>query len=326
MVRGESLEVRGLVCPRLLYGLEQYQEAFRVLFPGQFQRCTITARQAMPPPPPSEEPIVAQAFSGGVDSFHTLRWHRSGEPSAQGLTVTHALLVHGFDVALGAERSFAELASAYRPLLADLGVQLLTARTNFREVTAPVHWEISHGAALACVALSLGSALRAFLVSSTQAYGELIPWGSDPRFDHWLSTQRTELIHYGAHRSRPEKLLEIADWPPAQRGLHVCWEKPDGLANCCRCSKCLRTMAALKCAGQLAHYPTFPLPYERRRLRALIHGDDVVTHAARNLLHVARQRGDAEVIADVEHSLRRSAWHRRARFLREWLRQRVRQA
>lgn len=324
MTLGEPLELRGAVCPRLLYGLEQYQEAFRVLFPHHFQRSEIIAREIAPAPAPTECPVVCQAFSGGVDSFHTLRLHQPGEPAAHGMTVTHALLVHGFDVPLADERSFAEMTAAYRPLLAELGVHLLTARTNLREVTAPVHWEISHGAAVAFVALSLGPAVGSFLISSTQAHFELLPWGSDPRFDHWLSTQRTEFLHYGAHRTRTEKLLEIADWPPAQRGLRVCWEKPEGVKNCCRCSKCLRTMACLKCAGQLANYPTFPLPYERQLLRELIHGDEVVTHAAENLLHVARRLGDAEVIADVEHSLRRSEQHRKLRRLRQWIKAKVR--
>jgi hypothetical protein len=148
---------------------------------------------------------------------------------------------------------------------------------------------------------------------------ELLPWGSDPRFDHWLATERTDFLHYGAHRTRTEKLLEIADWPPAQQGLRVCWVKPDGMNNCCRCSKCLRTMACLKCAGQLEHFRTFPLPYERRFLRGLIHGDEIVTLAARNLLEVARTLGDTEVAADAEYSLRRSGRHRQLRRLRAWV-------
>ncbi len=324
MTLGESLDVRGAVCPRLLYGLEQYQEAFLVLFPGQFRRCEVKAGQVASAPPPEQSPVVCQAFSGGVDSFHTLRQHLPGAPSAHGMSVTHALMVHGFDVPLADESSFAGMTSAYRPLLADLGVQLLTARTNLREVTAPVNWEISHGAGVAFVAFSLGPAIRSFLISSTQAHFELLPWGSDPRFDYWLGTRRTEFLHYGAHRSRTEKLLEIADWAPAQRGLRVCWEKPDGMNNCCRCSKCLRTMACLKCAGQLEHYRTFPLPYERRFLRGLIHGDEIVTLAARNLLQVARTLGEAEVEEDVEYSLRRSERHHRLSRLRGWLKSRLR--
>ena len=324
MTLGEPLELKGAVCPRLLYGLEQYQEAFLVLYPGKFQRCKITAEQVAPPALPRESPVVCQAFSGGVDSFHTLRQHLPGGSPPQRLAVTHALMVHGFDVPLADEKSFAGMTAAYRPLLAELGVQLLTARTNFREVTASVHWEISHGAALAFVAFALGPAIGTFLISSTQAHFELVPWGSDPRFDYWLATERTEFMHYGAHRSRTEKLLEIADWVPAQRGLRVCWEKPAGINNCCRCSKCLRTMACLKAAGQLAHYPTFPLPYDRRFLRRLIHEDEIVTLAARNVLEVARRMGNAELAADVAYTLRRTARHRQLSRMKGWIKDRFR--
>jgi hypothetical protein len=173
MALGEPLELRGTLCPRLLYGLEQYQDAFLVLYPGRFQRCEVSARDVAPAALPEASPVVCQAFSGGVDSFHTLRNHSPGRFSAHRMTVTHALMVHGFDVPLADERSFREMAATYRPLLAEIGVQLLTARTNLREVTAPVHWEISHGAAIAYVALSLGPAVRSFLISSTQAHFEL---------------------------------------------------------------------------------------------------------------------------------------------------------
>lgn len=319
MTLGESLDLRGVVCPRLIYGLQQYQEAFLVLYPGRLKRSEIKTTVVAPAAPPTEAPVVCQAFSGGVDSFYTLRNHLPEASSAHGLSVTHALLVHGFDVPLADETPFAEMTAAYRALLADLGVQLITARTNFREVTRPVNWEISHGAAVAFVAFALGPAIQSFLISSTQAYFELMPWGSDPRFDYWLATQRTEFIHVGAHRSRTEKLVEIANWEPVQRGLRVCWDKPMGMKNCCRCSKCLRTMACLKSAGQLEHFRNFPLPYDRHLLRHLVHPDEMVMQAARNLLQTAQTLGDAEVAADVAHTLRRTRLHHRLNGLVGWL-------
>lgn len=319
MTLGESLDLRGVVCPRLIHGLRQYQEAFLVLYPGRFRRSEIKAACSEPAPAAAGNPVVCQAFSGGADSFHTLRNHLPDASSPHGLPVTHALMVHGFDVPLADQTSFAGMVAFYRPLLADLGVQLVTARTNLRDVTSPVNWEISHGAAVAFVALSFGSAIRSFLISSTQAYFELMPWGSDPRIDYWLATQRTEFLHVGAHRTRTEKLLDIADWEPARRGLRVCWANPKGMANCCRCSKCLRTMACLKSAGQLDHFQSFPLPYDRHLLRALIHRDEMGVRAARNLLQAARTMGDTEVEADIQHTLRRSKRRHRLNKLMNWL-------
>jgi hypothetical protein len=69
-------------------------------------------------------------------------------------------------------------------------------------------------------------------------------------------------------------------------------------------------MACLKAAGQLQHFPTFPLPYDRRRFRQLTYKDAVLMQAAGNLLEVTRYLGDAEVASDVAHTLRHSHWRR----------------
>ena len=317
MAIGEDMEIRGEVCPRLLSGLAPYQERFAAWFPGRLRRVAVEPSRASPPPRRADG-RVGQAFSGGVDSFFTLR-ERAPRLAAPGVEpVSRAVLVHGFDVPLTDDAGFRSLEAAYRPMLRELGVELVAARTNLRALTRPaVSWEISHGAALAFAALAFGGGFRAFLIPATQACDELLPWGSDPRVDPLLSTAATEIVHAGAERDRVEKLLAIADWEPARRGLRVCWERPRGLVNCCRCSKCLRTMAALTLAGALDRFPTFPLPYDRRRLRRLVYRDEVGTRAARNLLDAARRAGDRRLAADVEHSLRRS---RRALAVRRWWR------
>ena len=316
MSLGEDLEVRGTVCPRLAYGLEQYQEAVLCMYPNLFHKIELRFERLAPSEAPSDDGIVCQAFSGGVDSFYTLHNHAPEKESGHRMAVTHALLMHGFDLPLADERSFAQMANAYAPLLQGLGVQLIPASTNIREVTGNLNWEITHGSALAFAALSLGASVRAFLVSSTGSYMESIPWGSDIRLDHWLSTAQTELIYYGSHRTRAEKLLAIADWEPFRQGLHVCWENPDGIRNCCRCGKCLRTMMLLQVAGALEHFPTFPLPYDARIARKLPHDDDILVISAENIFQVAQKRGNREILRDVNYILRRI----RRKAVQKWIR------
>src|SRR5690606_12146306 len=48
-----------------------------------------------------------------------------------------------------------------------------------------------------------------------------------------------------------------------------CWEKPDGLQNCCRCYNCIVTMCGLEAVGVLERYHTFPLPLRVEDVRAV---------------------------------------------------------
>ena len=43
---------------------------------------------------------VLTAFSGGVDSFYTLRAHVAGQEPDERARITHGLFVHGFDLSL----------------------------------------------------------------------------------------------------------------------------------------------------------------------------------------------------------------------------------
>ncbi|MGI8756518.1 MAG: hypothetical protein ACR2MB_11780, partial [Acidimicrobiales bacterium] len=46
--------------------------------------------------------------------------------------------------------------------------------------------------------------------------------------------------------------------PLVHRHLRVCWRNVDGLTNCGRCEKCVRTMVMFAGADQLQHCATFP--------------------------------------------------------------------
>jgi len=248
--------------------------------------------------------VVCQAFSGGVDSFHTLREHlpsRTGHP----LTVTHAMMVHGYDVPLSDIKTFDSMSAAYGPLLQEMGVSLIYVSTNIREVTGRLNWEMTHGSALAFAGLALGPKIGSFIISSTCSYGDLIPWGSDPRSDHWLSGADTEIMHFGAHLMRSEKLIALTDWAPIRKGLRVCWEKPSGINNCCRCGKCLRTMMILKIKGVLDDFETFPLGYDRKLAMRLPYDDDILILSAKILMDLARTEGCRDIESELRAALRR---------------------
>jgi len=128
---------------------------------------------------------------------------------------------------------------------------------------------MTHGAALAHVALLLEPWLRTVYVPSTFDVDHLIPWGTRPDLDPLWSTGRLELLHDGAKQSRLEKTRRIVDTPVVLRHLRVCNLHPDGAYNCGRCRKCITTMLALESAGALKSCATLPQEVAARDIRAV---------------------------------------------------------
>ncbi len=266
MALGEDLEIRGILCPRLALGLEEYQRVMLAWLPGQLRQVSLRYGHADAEARVGSE-AVGTAFSGGVDSFHTLKTHLGDAEPRREHRISHALFVHGFDIPLDEEDSYAQAARAYRAFLQSVDVRLVCLRTNLRDFTKSPGWEMAHGAALIGSALILGRLFRRFFVPSSRSYETLIPWGSHPLLDPLLSTDTLQVIHDATHLTRVDKIRVLAAWPPTYSLLRTCYAKRDGLNNCCRCDNCIRTMTAFEVFGALHKYSTFPLPLERRHIR-----------------------------------------------------------
>jgi 7-cyano-7-deazaguanine synthase in queuosine biosynthesis len=72
----------------------------------------------------------------------------------------------------------------------------------------------------------------------------MIPDGSNFITDPLWSSGYTQIIHDGADSRRNDKIKFIAENSNALSILRVCWQ--DKGYNCGQCSKCLRTMVALR--------------------------------------------------------------------------------
>jgi len=266
MASGEDLEIRGHLCPRLAFGLEEYQRLLHTWRPKQLKQVSIRCNDLQPQT--DVQPTgVGAAFSGGVDSFFSLKSHLGENEPKPSFRISHGLFVHGFDIALEQASSYQEAANAYDTFLRSVGVHLICVRTNLREFTKSPGWEMSHGAALIGTALLLGRLLCRFYVPSSRSYETLIPWGSHPLLDPLLSTDTLQVIHDAAHLTRVDKIRVLAAWSPTYSLLRTCYVKTDGLKNCCRCDNCVRTMTAFAVCGSLHKYSTFQLPLERRHIR-----------------------------------------------------------
>jgi hypothetical protein len=78
------------------------------------------------------------------------------------------------------------------------------------------------------------------------------------------------------------------------------------IENCCRCPKCLRTMATLEMAGALSKYRTFPEPLDRKRMRAMNHVglDEKLFYY--DMLRTARAVGRSDLVRDLRYARFRS--------------------
>jgi hypothetical protein len=246
----EDIFVSGKISEKLLRGLNKYQAIFNRWCPDKFHKIKIFPEKVVARL--NKPKGVGAAFSGGVDSSYTLLQHLS--------KITHCLFVHGFDIPLSDKLSFKTASRAYQRFLSSHKIKLITIKTNIREVAKAINWNYYHGSALIGTALLFQKIFLVFYVPSSDADGTLIPWGSHPKTDPLLSTESTEIIHYGLGLTRFNKLEKISNWKELYTLLRVCWEKTDGLRNCCRCDRCIQTMTMLSALGKLQSFTTFPLP------------------------------------------------------------------
>jgi hypothetical protein len=191
---------------------------------------------------------TASFFSAGVDStFTVLR-----RPD-----VKHWITVLGFDMPVSRTEEFRKHCARLAQIAADFGATFIPVATNIRETRWKTgHWElISHGPALAAVALMFEDHFAEVLIPASYDYTCLDPWGSHPLADPLFSTHGTKIIHEGTAYTRTEKIEYLSTCDRALSELHVCYRGSDARGqdhtNCGRCEKCYRTMIALDIFGKL---------------------------------------------------------------------------
>lgn len=261
---------------------------------------------------------VAAFFSGGVDSFYTLQKHRN--------EITHLIFVSGFDLPLQRSALRQLITRELHRTAEEIELPLIEVETNLREFSDGLSfsWEEQHGAGLAAVAHFLAPSFEKIYIPSSYALPFLFPYGSHPGLDPLWSSKSLQLIHDGIEATRFDKIGALSSWDAAVRNLRVCWQLVEGQYNCCRCRKCLWTMAFLRAHGVLERAASFPLPLDLRKLSE--QGADATEHTYRLIqaLAVVEQRGDDPALVDalrkaldrkdsLVSSLRRSA--RRQRLL-----------
>jgi len=324
MACGESIEVRGRTSPRLAWGVRELQHVHFAWWPRHV-RIVDVRYGALEEAPIEERGVgVASAFSGGVDSLYTIWSHTQDREPIPEFRISHALSINGFDldVDLEATGRFGALRAIYAPLLATLGVELVTVRTNLRAFrlagTKPSGLMRSFGTALIAPALALSRTFGRLYLAAARGYGQFEADGSNPTTDPLLGTAGFQTIHDAAQISaRFAKVAVIAGWPEALARLRVCsnpaWRSVDVergvIDNCGTCKKCIWTLTSLELLTGRTTFPTFRHPLARTNLRWAAR-----TSPLRSLenLHEAVARGRRDIALDIR-------WGRAQGLLQRWL-------
>jgi hypothetical protein len=304
MVIREDMEIEGPLSTRLAHGLQEYQLALNFWFPKQMELVDMRAANLSSLPLEQAGQSCVTLFSGGVDSSYTLMSHLPDHQPNPDFQAKYAVFVHGFDIPLQNESAFKESLKIFSQQLEPLGVTVMPCRTNLHYFSSGLlAWGIAHGGAIIGTGLVLDKLVRYFLVPSSYSLDGLIPWGSSPMIDHWLSTESLHVIHHGTPLSRIEKVAAISSWPPAQQFLRVCVDesKRIGVNNCSNCEKCIRTMVMLEICGCLKSFKTFKQPFRRWNIiRCVPHYDSGQFSWLPQTLRYARSHGKTEFVFPLQ--------------------------
>jgi hypothetical protein len=206
-------------------------------------------------------------FSGGIDSFMTLRRNRLNFPMDHPLSIKDGLLIFGL------EQDIPEKFEYFKDFLAmaarDLDITLIPAYTNlylpFRQEDEKNNWDLwQHkfmGAALAATAHAFSRRFGEVSISPDYDIPNYHPNGSHPLLEPNYSSVDLRIRYDGTDLSRFERTKLIVDWGLPLPYLRVCnmykLYQPDKF-NCGKCEKCVRTMLALLALDALGKSKAFP--------------------------------------------------------------------
>jgi len=206
-------------------------------------------------------------FSGGIDSFATLRENHLSYPSTHPGYLRDGILIYGLE--LDEPDKFEHVLRSLTNVAEQANISLVPVYTNlylvYRNEDAGNGFSFWYykfmGAALAAVAHALSRRLTVVSIATDLDIPNQKPHGSHPLLDTNYSSYNLRIRHRGVALSRLEKTKLIAGWDVALENLRVCnhfRQYSVDTLNCGKCEKCVRTMLALTAVGVLDKMQTFP--------------------------------------------------------------------
>ena len=260
MVRGEDIQMGGMLSERLYYNLSgRGQALLKTLYPHlhsvRIEPQSLTSS-------PLEAVGVATGFSGGVDSFCTLLDHFPpyGADVVPSHAVTHLLYNNVGSHGSGGKELFLNRYRALAPFVQSLELPFIAVDSNAGLFYQNFLFQQVHTVINTAVPLVLQGGIGTFLYSSAVAYrriggGEGGGTGKiDPMLLPLLSTETLDAVSVGCEYTRAEKVMRLTQIPDTYSHLDVCAASHKHGGNCSQCDKCLWTMVALESLGALHHY------------------------------------------------------------------------
>lgn len=304
------------ICPELRDGLVTAMSWIRHWFYGperDLVRIEAKTRSGFTTPRTPER--AGLFFSGGIDSFSTLRANRLGYPLEHPWSIKDGLLVYGLE--LDRPEDFERVRQWLSEVPQEVGITLIPVYTNvylhYRPEDAEDHFRFwtyeFQGAVLASIAHAFARRLTVVSIAATLDLPNLEPWGTHPLIDPNYSSGDMRIRHACVGLSRFAKTKLVAGWDVALQHLRVCnakYDQPDTL-NCGRCEKCVRTMLALLASGVLDRTRAFPEQDVSPELilEAATVDDASVETCWRDLIAPLTEKGRHDLVRAIERRLAR---------------------
>lgn len=253
MRKGETICCQTPVSERLHYQLKQFLIPSLVSAGDLYHTAVIKA-------PLTAEPVscsnaVGTGFSSGADSLYSIMTH--GADSLYPLTHLAVFNVGAFEGAAFREgfRNFCKKAQNFAE---ELNLQTVFVDSNVQEVLPERFLDVYSFRNLAA-ALALQKLFSVYLLSSGHEVGKFhFDLHNSATFDfltiHCANTESLTFYFSGGQVRRVDKLEALAQWPPAYRYLHPCFQASQSGKNCGHCKKCARDQTTLYALGVLERF------------------------------------------------------------------------
>ncbi len=270
MYAGCDLVLEGAVSEKLLFHTRQYLIPILIdYFEGQVRPIKIHAAQLLSRGFP-EANSVGTGFSGGIDSFHTIRdyYLEYNGPASEKINTVLFFNVGSHGMGTGKERLnwieniFRERRRVLSEYPQQLGLPFVSVDSNVFSFVQTGHLETSSLASCSA-ALFLGKKMRLYYYGSSGfSYYDKIYTGCSFIRDHDITkiddyvlpqicTETFTAVTEGSRCSRVQKTTEIGSDPLVQKHLNVYNGHGAIEKNCSMCYKSRRTMFTLEILGVL---------------------------------------------------------------------------
>ena len=293
---GGIFEINGEISKSLYNNTFVYQDILLKWFP-ELKRVTIKANKISKDINYTKKRKTISCFTGGVDAFYTLIKNNK--------KINDLLYVWGFDIPLTEEKFFNKVKKHLSSVAKKFNKDIIFVKTNlgFEVTNKYASWgNFCYGPAIASVLLLMSENYNYCYMPSCNDYSVLVPRGSHIIINYLWNCDGLKFIYDGAEASRIEKVDFISDNDEVRKNLRVCYSSNDKY-NCCKCEKCIRTMASLEALDKSGIIKTFPEKLNVKEIDNIELKNDSEMNFAKDTMIVALKNQKLELAKHLNYQI-----------------------